>query len=519
LNDSTDLSALALQARAVSKTFGGVRVLDSLDLDIAAGEVHALLGQNGSGKSTFIKILSGFHRPEAGASAYVRGLPLELGSSTSAYERGCRFVHQDLGLIDSISVLDNMFLRSGFPSRLGTVRGREAVRLARRALAELGADIDPRRELGSLRPIMKTIVAIGRALLTDENAPTRLLVFDEPTASLPTGEVDLLFRTIRRVSEMGIGVLYVTHRFSEVFDISNRVSVLRDGVRIATRETATLTRRELGQLVVGTEIDDALEQSAEPRLARVGVRPALSVGHLSGPLLDSVSFDMAAGEILGFVGLAGSGAETILGGIFGAVPGFTMQAWLNGEPIKHHTPRGLISKRVAYMPPNRQVAGAFVELSARENLTIAGLKSCSRFGTIRARAERRDAEEWSRRLDLRPAGDMELEFARFSGGNQQKLLFGKWLRTNPAVFLLDEPTQGVDVGAKAALHRRLRQAAGSGMAIAVSSTDLEELAGLCDRVMVLRDGRIVAELHGSRLTADRINGESLGIARSEATSK
>ncbi len=498
-----------LQANRLTKTFAGVPALDSVDLTIERGEVHALLGENGSGKSTFIKILSGYHDPDAGSEVVIDGEPMHLGSPESAYSLGCRFVHQDLGLIDSSSVLDNLCTNTGFPSRFGTVRQREARRQARANLARVGLkDVDPETHVSHLTPAMKTGVAVARALRADTATEAKLLVLDEPTATLPDNEVRHLLEIVRQVAASGIGVLYVTHRIDEVFQVARRVTVLRDGHKVATEPADALDRKSLINLLLGSELDEihAVSESLNTDTGHI----VLDVADLRSGPVRGVSFGVRPGDVVGVAGITGSGRETILGAIFGATPREGGVVSVAGTRLRASRPDLSMRLGMAYLPPDRKVLGGIMEFSARENLTLSNLRPFWRGFRLRRRAERREVQSWFDRLSVRPSGAGEERLMTFSGGNQQKLLFGKWLRRNPAIFLLDEPTQGVDVGAKAELHRQLLTAAEHGAGVLVSSSDADELAALCRRVLVLREGRIVAYLSGTRLTVANIARECLG---------
>lgn len=501
----------ALVARGLSKAFGGVPALSSVDLTIASGEIHALLGENGSGKSTFIKILSGFHRPDAG-EVTIDGVSVSLGSAESAYASGCRFVHQDLGLVESASVLDNLYLNAGFPSRLGTIRGRAARARARAELAVVGLEgLDPRVPVATLSPAVKTGIAVTRALLRDDSVEAKLLVLDEPTATLPDNEVRQLLDIVRRVASTGVGVLYVTHRLDEVFDLADTVTVLRDGHRAATEPVAALDRRRLINLLVGSEFDE-IHAVSEALHSEHGDTVLRVRGLDAGPLRD-VDLDARPGDIIGIAGITGSGRETILGSLFGATPRGAGTVEVDGELVPSMRPSVAMARGIAYLPPDRKVHGGLMTMSARENLTLTDLSPFWKRLHLNRRVEVTEAKHWFERLAVRPSGGHDKTLGTFSGGNQQKVLFGKWLRRSPQVFLLDEPTQGVDVGAKAELHRQLLSAAEAGAAVIVSSSDVDELAALCHRVLVLRDGQIVADLTGSDVSIVSITRECLGTSR------
>jgi ribose transport system ATP-binding protein len=481
--------------------------LTGFELDIEPGEVHALVGENGSGKSTVIKILAGYHRPDPGGEIEIDGTPLPFGSAPAAYGMGCRFVHQDLGLVLQLPVVDNLYLNSGFASRLGTIREGRTRRQASELLRCVGLDIDPRTVVATLPLAQRTGVAVARALQGEDHDQVKLLVLDEPTATLPEDEVHQLLAMIRRIAADGVAVLYVSHRLDEIFRIADNVTVLRDGHRVATAPVSSLDQRRLVTLLVGGELGEPPSPgSGGPG----GTGAALSVRGLRGLGVTGVTFRARPGEIVGFAGITGSGRESLLGMIFGAVRRLGGVVEAAGRPLPPYDPRAAIAAGLAYLPPDRKAAGGMMNLSARENLSICGLRSFWSGLLLRRTAERAEARQWFDRLGVRPAGATEKQLATFSGGNQQKVLFAKWLRLGPAVFLLDEPTQGVDVATKGELHRQLLRAAAAGAAILVSSSDIEELTTLCHRVLVLRAGRVAAELASSSVTTASISRASLG---------
>jgi ribose transport system ATP-binding protein len=506
----------ALSVRGLSKTFAGSVALDGVDLDVGAGEIHALLGENGSGKSTLIKILSGYHQPDPGGRVLIDSQPLEFGSAESSYHLGCRFVHQDLGLIAAASVLDNLSLNGGFPTRWGSIRTSVARRLAAEDLARVGVDVAPETAVGLLSPAQRTGVAVARALrqLGLDGQEVKLLVLDEPTATLPETEVEQLLSTVRRVADLGIGVLYVTHRLDEVFELAENATVLRDGRKVATRPVASLDRRGLVSLLVGGELD---EVSAESRaLHPERGTPVLRVQDLRAGPLAGVSLEARAGDIIGVAGITGSGREILLGAIFGAVERDGGTVAVGDVTVPPHQPRRAMDAGMGYLPAERKTLGGIMEFSARENVTLANLAPFWARGLLRRRREAQEAESWFERLLVRPPA-VEAPLMTFSGGNQQKIIFAKWLRRHPAVLLLDEPTQGVDVGAKVALHRQILATAVEGTAVILTSSDVDELAALCHQVIVLRRGRVVARLRGDEITVSAISRESLGADREVAT--
>jgi ribose transport system ATP-binding protein len=497
----------ALRIRRLTKSFAGMVALAGFELDIQPGEVHALVGENGSGKSTVIKILAGYHRPDPGGEIEIDGTALPFGSAPAAHAMGCRFVHQDLGLVLQLPVVDNLYLNSGFASRLGTIREARTRRQAAELLRRVGLDIDPRTVVATLPLAQRTGVAVARALEGEDHDQVRLLVLDEPTATLPENEVHQLLGMIRRVATDGVAVLYVSHRLDEIFRVADNVTVLRDGHRVATVPVSSLDQRRLITMLVGDELGE-LPGPGSGGSGDAGA--ALSVQGLRGPGVTEVSFRARPGEIVGFAGITGSGRDSLLGMVFGAVRRLGGVVEAGGRPLPPYDPRAAIAAGLAYLPPDRKTTGAMMDLSARENLSICGLRSSWGGLLLRRTAERAEARQWFDRLGVRPAGATEKQLATFSGGNQQKVLFAKWLRLSPTVFLLDEPTQGVDVGTKGELHRKLLGAAAAGATILVSSSDLEELTALCHRVLVLRAGRVAAELGDSSVTTASISRASLG---------
>jgi ribose transport system ATP-binding protein len=497
-----------LRVRGLSKTFLSAPVLDGLDLDVQAGQVLAVLGENGSGKSTFIKILSGYHEPDPGGEIQVGGVDLTFGSAESSHRLGCRFVHQDLGLIPELSVLDNMALGAGYPTRMGTIAGKRARAAAAEDLARLNLDVDLDARIDSLPAARRAGVAIARALRADDQSPVRLLVLDEPTATLPADEVSQLLTLVRSVAVSGVGVIYVTHLLDEVFAVAEKAAILRDGRLVTSRDVTELNHKDLVSLMVGRELEDVHEAAAS--LVRAPGEPRLEVVGLRAGAARDVSFSVWPGEIVGIAGITGSGRETLLTAMFGGHPRDEGTVRVNGRLVTPGRPDRAIAAGMAFVPPDRKALGAVMDLSARENLTLSSLRSFrTRVGLLALRREKQDTDRWFRTLDVRPAGAFESAFSTFSGGNQQKLLFAKWLRCRPLALLLDGPTEGVDVGARATLHTQLVLAAADGLAVVVTSTDVDELASLCTRVLVLTGGTISSELAGAELTAQNISHRML----------
>lgn len=505
--------ANVLEASDLTMRFGGVAVLKSVDLSVRPGEIRALVGENGSGKSTLVKILSGYHIPEPGGQVRIAGQAMPLGRPGAGYRLGCRFVHQELGLVESLSVLDNLCLASGFPTRLGTIRMGESRRRACADIGRFGLDVDPDAPVGKLTATARSCVAIARAMREDEAAPAAVLILDEPTAALPEREVDRLIAMLQRVAEQGVAVVYISHRLSEVFRLADSVTVLRDGLEVATEPTSGLDRQRLINLLVGADVE---EVSATTPAERTAVPPALRVTGLSADRVVDVSFDAYPGEVLGVAGAAGSGRETVLGAVFGSVAREAGLVEIDGEDVRPNRCDLTIGRGVAHLPADRKALGGFMDLTARENVTLASLQPFWRRWWLRRRGETAEVGNWFQRLDIRPLAGIDAPLSSFSGGNQQKLLLAKWLRLSPRVLMVDEPTQGVDVAARAAVHRHLLDTAGRGTAVVVSSSDAEELAVLSNRVLVFRGSRVIAEIRGADISvaaiAERSHAETESVS-------
>jgi ribose transport system ATP-binding protein len=514
LVSTSEKAPLRLQVQNLSMTFAGQQALSGFALTVGSGEVRGLVGENGSGKSTFIKILSGYHQPDDGGEILIENVPLKFASPASSRELGVRFVHQDLGLIDSLSVLENLNLGSRYRTRIGTIRGRAERLQATEDLARAGLTVDLLRPLGELSPAEKTGVAIARALRPDstgaeqDGAKIRLLVLDEPTATLPATEVDDLITTVKAVAASGTSVLYVSHRLEEIFALTDNVTVLRDGHVVAERATSTLDHRELIRLLVGSELEDIRAEATA--LDRASRDDRLVVARLDSAPLADISFTAASGEVVGIAGITGSGRDILLASIFGAIPRDRGSVEIDGVAIAAERPDASIAAGFAMLPADRRALGGIMEWTARENISLPDLPAFWNRFSLSRRREVSEAKSWFSRLSVRPSDGTESTLATFSGGNQQKVLFAKWLRRNPRVFLLDEPTQGVDVGAKAEIHREILRAAETGATVLISSSDADELVALCHRVLVLREGRIVAEVPKDALTTAVLSEKSLG---------
>ncbi len=502
--------AEVLRIEHLSKTFPGQVALSDVSITIEAGEVHALVGANGSGKSTLIKVLSGYHHPDpSGWQAWANGEPLTLGDGNAAAAAGIRFVHQDLGLVGSLSAMENIALTVGYQTGPGgRIRWRDEARRTREALSILGlGDIDVKAPILDLPPSQRTAVAIARALVGWEQG-AHLLVLDEPTATLPGADVQRLFEVVHRLKERGMSIIYVSHHLDEVFELADRVSVLRDGKLAATVPVTELDHLRLVELMIGHRVETMTATEAQAASGK----PLLTVRGLRGGRLLGIDFDVYPGEIVGFSGITGSGRENVLPLILGQNVREDGDVLLDGIPIANYQPRQAIRSGLAFVPAERAVRGTVPDMNVRENMTITDVARFFRGGRLQRRAELDETRDWVARLSVKTSSTENL-IGSLSGGNQQKVMFAKALRLSPKLLLLDEPTQGIDVGAKEQIHQLVDRAGAEGVATLVASTDTDELVRVCHRVIVLVDGKIRATLDGDQITTTRIEHIQLESSR------
>ena len=510
-DDSVEQGRVLRIAR-VSKTFTGQKALDDVELEVRSGEVLALCGENGSGKSTLIKILAGYHTPDPGSSSSLDGADIDLTENArthGGWRQRLHFIHQDLALVDGLNAVENLALGRGYETALGSrIRWREERRRAKALFDEFDASFDLDAPVGSLRTADRVLVAIVRALQNWDPSVWNVLFLDEPTASLPSHEVAVLFRAIRTVAARGAGVVFVSHRLAEVFALATRATVLRNGRLVGSRDVAALDHDGLVEMIVG--------RSLAPRdvAGLDGSRDILlEVRGLSGEIVRHADFVLREGELLGIAGLTGSGREELPMILSGAQRRRGGSAVLGGTPINLRSIGTALRSRIALVPAERAHLGAIPAQTVRENLTLPLLSPLFRRGRLGLGRERREARGWLREMDVRPL-DPEIALANLSGGNQQKVVLAKWLRTEPRLLILDQPTQGVDVGSRAQIYDLLTKTARGGVGVIVCSSEAAELEVLCDRVLVFRDGHIAAELVGGAVTEDLIVRESLGSSRS-----
>lgn len=484
----------ALRFENVVKAFGGTRALKGVSLEVGRGEVVALLGENGAGKSTLIKILGGIFKADDGQIT-IGGEVYRHRANARGQRQSVAFIHQDLGLVEWMTVAENMGLSQGFSRRwLGGIDWREAERKAETALKLVGCDIDPTLRVHSLSRTEKSLVAIARALVVDCD----FLVLDEPTASLPADEVERLFEAVRRLRERGVGMIYVSHRLDEIFRIADRVVVMRDGLKVDEKPVAETTPDELVSMIVGRSTLELFRKAEfHSGKARVVLRDVVT------PAAGPVSFEVRQGELLGLVGLRGAGQEDIGRSLFGAVP-HRGSITIDGQVPDLSSPRAALKAGVGLVARDRMEESLAPSLSIRENAFLNPEAAGRPWYVPRSPAvEARLASELGEAVGLRP-NDPDLPIEGLSGGNQQKVVVGRWLATGRRLLVAEDPTAGVDVGAKAEIYRLIARALESGLAVVVVSTDFEEIAHICHRALVFNRGRIIAELAGPALTTEAV---------------
>jgi ribose transport system ATP-binding protein len=494
-----------LEIRGLSKTFPGQVALNGVDFAIEAGRTHAVVGQNGSGKSTLIKVLAGYHQPDGGASAELAGKPLPLGDGRAAFDGGIRFVHQDLALVEGLNAVENISMGVGYTTgRFGRINWSADTKRAADALSSLGfTDINVNVPVAALSPAQKTAVAVARALHGwEEHA--HLLVLDEPTASLPGQDKERLFAAIRILKARNVAILYVSHHLDEVFEIADDVTVLRDGQRVTTTLTSQLDHDSLIELMIGHRLVRSLHSSA----AVVDSTPTLRVEGLTGATVRGVDLVVHPGEIVGVAGITGSGREALAPLITGQRPSVAGQVFVEATAIANYAPGAAIAAGMAFVPADRSTNGVIPMSSVAHNLTIADVRRHWRGGRLRHKEETGECVNLVDDLRIKTAGTA-VPITALSGGNQQKVLFGRSLRLQPKVLVLDEPTSGIDVDAKAQIMKLIDESAQKGAAVLVVSTDTDELIQVAHRILIMVGGRVVADLSGAEMTAENVERTQL----------
>jgi ABC-type sugar transport system ATPase subunit len=498
-------TAPRLSVRKVVKTFPGVRAVDDVSLDVRRGEVHALIGENGAGKSTLMHLVAGVYQPDTG-TIELDGTSLAGLDEKGAADAGVAMVYQERSLVGALSVADNIYAGRQPTNALGVIRRAPMLEGARRILEDLEVDIDPRTPVAQLSPGQQQMVEIAKGLSHE----LKLVILDEPTSSLTINETRHLFRVIRRLAAQGVSIIYVSHRMAEIFEISDRVTVMKDGRITGVGETAAASPGELISLMVGRE----LSFEPDPRRADPDAPVALEVCDLVADPVAAASFSLRYGEIVCLSGLLGAGRTEVCEAIFGARPIQSGKVLVEGRELTPLSPADAMAAGISMLPEDRKEAGLFMDFTITENIAAANLPAYTRSGLLSRSEMRKASQQFAERLRIAtPSVDRQVRM--LSGGNQQKVLLAKWLAREPHILIVDEPTRGVDVGSKADIYRILRDLAAGGMALLVVSSDLAEVLALAHRIIVMSEGRVAGELDAADATEVAILDLAAPKARQE----
>ncbi len=488
-----------LEIRGVSKSFPGVQALSQVDFDVQAGEVHALIGENGAGKSTLIKLIGGVYQPDAG-SIHFEGKPVSFTSPQESKIAGIHTLYQEFNLLPETSVAENIFLGSEPLMRyLPFIDWRKMRSQTQEILEMLGMHIDPDMQVSDLNVAEQQMVELAKTL----HVQPKLLLMDEPTATLSEREVRTLFGLIRRVTERGIGVIYISHRLAEILEIADRVTVLREGRRVTTVDTTAVTSDQLINLVLGKTINRNFARKSH----RTGTE-VLRIERLTRyPTFENVSFELHAGEIVGLAGLVGSGRTALVRSIFGLDTADSGIIYVNSQAVSIQSPRDAIAAGIGLLPENRQDQALLLDMSARENITLSQLEKSG--ALISQKAEHQLVKRYIEKLQIKlPSPEAKTRY--LSGGTQQKIILSRWLALQPRILIFDEPTQGIDIGTRIEIYRLLGELASQGSAIVIISSELAEIVGLCDRALVMRSGHLVKTLEHEHITEESLLYYAMG---------
>ncbi|MDO4565453.1 MAG: sugar ABC transporter ATP-binding protein [Clostridia bacterium] len=489
-----------LRLDGISKSFPGVKALSEVCLTVKKGEIHALVGGNGAGKSTLMKILSGAYLKDAG-TIFVNEKETEIGSPRVAEALGISIIYQELNLLLGLTVAENIYLGRRPKNALKMIDWKRMNADAGALLQRLGIDINPRAKVSTLSIAQQQLVEIAKAMSID----ARLVIMDEPTSSLTTREIELLFALIRRLKAQGASVIFISHRMDEIFEIADRVTVMRDGCYIGDFDTKEISRNELISLMIGRE----MKQQFPARNVRLGEELLRVEGLSDGKKIRDVSFSLKRGEVLGFAGLVGAGRTEVMRLLFGADKKHGGKLWISGREVRIKQPAQAIKNRLGFVTEDRKSEGLVLTMPLKMNVSMVAKRKVKKRGFLNMRLEREVAEGYVRELSIvTPSVNQKAVF--LSGGNQQKVVLAKWLLSDSEIMILDEPTRGIDVGAKRDIYEIINRLAGEGRAIIVVSSETEELMGVCDRIIVMSEGRITGELTRGEFSQKRITEYAVG---------
>lgn len=499
------LAETLLEARGIRKVFPGTVALDNVSFELIGGEIHALMGENGAGKSTFLKIVTGALHPDEG-EIRIKGQSVRLHSPMDARRLGVAIVHQELSLFPDISVMENILVGQA-PARFGFMRRKQMYELCQRYLDRFQVTFSPTDVAKNLSVSQQQIVEIVKALVTDAD----VYIFDEPTSALSVEDAARLFDVLRELKARNKGVIYVSHKFDEIFELSDRITVLRDGTLIGTVRTQETSSDDVIRMMVGRSIERIYPEKGSPQADVL-----LKVENLNaGPKCRNVSFELRKGEILGVFGLVGSGRTEMMRALTGADPRTSGEIYMDGQKIRVNTVQDAMRHGLYYLTEDRKEQGLFLKMSIRDNVAVTHLEELSKNGFLQRSRARDLSVSVIRDLRVKAKDDEQL-VGSLSGGNQQKVMIGKWVSRSPRVLILDEPTRGIDVGAKAEIHQLLRKLANEGIGVIVISSELPEIVGLSDRVMVVHNGAVAGILAGSQMNDETIMEYASGLHKDAA---
>jgi len=493
---------IILQAKSISKTFGGIKALDNVSLEIYAGKVNTIVGENGAGKSTLMKVLSGVYQEYEG-QIFLDGCQIAFANPKEAQNSGIAIIHQELNLIPYLSVAENIFLGREFINRLGLIDYKRMHRETTKLLERLDLHINPRIPVSDLRVGQQQVVEIAHALSLD----TRIVIMDEPTSAISEHEIEVLFGLIRSLTAQGVAVVYITHKLDELFQIADTVTVLRDGKLVGSSGIEDVTHDDIVRLMVGRDVKDFFVKANVVKPREVLSVRDICLAHPKRPgdfVVDHVSFEVKAGEVLGLFGLMGAGRTELLETIFGLHPKRSSgRILLNDRQTRVNSPADAINFGIGFVTEDRKLEGLIPQMSVAASISLASLEQAERFGFLSGRLESRLAQNYVERLRIKtPSVQQVVE--NLSGGNQQKVVIAKWLATNPRVLLLDEPTRGIDINAKNEIYRLISELTKAGLAIVMVSSELPEIMAIADRIIVLSEGKQTAEFTPSQATEELI---------------
>ena len=482
-----------LEMKGITKQFPGVLALDNVTLTVYPGEVLALVGENGAGKSTLMKILSGVYKKDAG-EILLDGKPVEISGPLHARQLGISIIYQELNVLNNMNITENIFVGRE-KKKNGFVDKKLQHEEARRLLSRVGLEVDPHTKTGRLSTAQKQMVEVAKALSTH----ARMIIMDEPTSSLTDKETEMLFGIIRKLRDDGVAIVFISHRMNEIFEISDRIAVMRDGQMIQTMDAAEATEQKVIAAMVGRDVNNLFVKEPAP----IG-EVALEVKNLSTKhFLKDISFNVRAGEIVGFAGLVGAGRSEVMRAVFGIDPRETGEIFVRGRPVNIRTTVDALRAGLGFVPEDRKEQGLILKMSVQHNASIAALPSVSKGGFLDKKRERRLAGEYIDKLRVKTPSQ-EQRVMNLSGGNQQKVVIAKWMATHPSVLILDEPTRGIDVGAKKEIHLLMSELVAQGVAIIMISSELPEILGMSDRIYVMHDGRIKGEIARGEATQESV---------------